>query len=86
MAAKNPETRALVSRIGAHASWAATDDRTKRTQPARDAMLLRFERQVDPDGRLSETERRERAEHARRAWLLSLSLKSAKARAARKAS
>lgn len=86
MAAHSAETRELVSRIGAHASWAATPDRTARTQAAREAFIIRFEKQVDPDEKLPAAERRERAEHARRAWLLSLSLKSKTARAARKAS
>lgn len=82
----SPEARSLAGRAAVHASWANTSDRAARTQPARDAALARFERQVDPDGRLPEHERRQRAEHARKAFLLQMSIKAAKARAAKKAS
>ena len=72
--------QSLAGRIGAHASWANTQDRTERTAPARKAALERFERQVDPDGTLPPAERAGRAEHARKAWFLGLALKSAQAR------
>jgi hypothetical protein len=81
-----PEQRSLYGRIGAHKSWAGTVDRSKRTQPARDAALARFEKQIDPDQVLPVAERRLRAEHARKAWMLELAAKSAKSRASRKAS
>ena len=73
-------TQSLAGRIGAHASWANTDDRTARTAPARQAFADRFAREVDPDNELSEAERAIRAEHARKAYFLGLALKSAKAR------
>ena len=73
----------LARQIGAHESWARTDDRAARTAPARKAALERFERQVDPDGTLEPAERARRAEHARRAYFLRLALKSAQARRAR---
>ena len=75
-----PEERALRSRIAAHKSWANTTDPSARTKPARDAMLARFEAEVDPDGTLAPNERRRRAEHARKAYMQGLALKSAKAR------
>jgi hypothetical protein len=73
--------RSLRARIAAHASWARTGDPAKRTAPAREAFLKRFEREVDPDGQLDPVERRRRAEHARKAHMQRLALKSAVARA-----
>ncbi len=74
----------LIARLAAHESWARTADPTARTAPARRALLDRFEREVDPDGVLSPTERARRAGHARKAYFIRLALQSAKAR--RKAS
>lgn len=74
------EQRSLYARIGAHKSWANTTDRTARTQPARDAAMARFEKQVDPDGVLDPAERARRAEHARKAHMLELTAKSVAAR------
>lgn len=68
---------ALAGRIGAAEKWARTDDRKAATEPARKAVLDRFERQVDPNGELSEKERAIRAGHARRAHMLRLAAKSA---------
>lgn len=75
-----PEQRAMRARIGAHTSWANTVDRSERTAPARRSFLERFERQVDPEGVLPEKERRRRAESARKAFMLSIALKSAESR------
>lgn len=74
------QERNLIARMGAHASWAATEDRSARTAPARRAMLDRFERQVDPNGLLTATERARRAESARRAYFSGLALKSVQSR------
>jgi hypothetical protein len=60
------------ARIAAEISWSRTADRSARTRPARQAFLHRFERQVDPDGKLSPDERARRAEHALRAYMLQL--------------
>jgi len=67
-------------RIAAHVSWSRTTDRKARTQPGRDKFLERFEREVDPDGTLPTGERRQRAEHAKRAYMLRLARRSALAR------
>lgn len=72
--------RSLWGRIGAHKSWQNTEDRAARTLPARMAALERFERQVDPDGKLTPQERAIRAEHARRAHFQRMAMKSAAAR------
>lgn len=76
--------RVLRAQIGAHASWAKTEDRTARTRNGVQAFNARFDKQVDPDGVLDPDERARRAEHARKAYFLGLALKSAKARRLRK--
>jgi hypothetical protein len=75
-----PEDRSQVARIAGLTSWANTTNRTARTQPARDAFLARFDRQVDPDGRLEPHQRAQRAEAARRAYFAQLARRSARAR------
>lgn len=75
-----PEQRSLRARAAAHAQWANTSDRSERSAAGRQAANARFERQVDPHGELSETERQRRADSARRAHMLTLAAKSAKAR------
>jgi hypothetical protein len=70
-------------RIGAEISWSRTRDRSARTRPARDKFLERFEREVDPDGTLPAEERRRRAEHARRAYMLRLAKRAVAARKTR---
>jgi len=72
--------RSLRARVGAHQSWAQTEDRAARTASARRAMLDRFEREVDPRGELTPAEHAVRAEHARKAYFARLALKSAQAR------
>jgi hypothetical protein len=81
-----PAERSLRARIAVHTSWAQTPDRAARTAPARHAALDRFQRQVDPDGSLSEAERALRAEQAMRAHMARLALRSAQARRRQKAS
>ena len=65
-------TKNINARIAAEISWARTSDRSARTRPAREAFLKRFEREVDPDSELPPEERRRRAEHALRAYMLRL--------------
>jgi hypothetical protein len=64
--------RNINARIAAEISWANTSDRSARTRPAREAFLKRFEREVDPEGKLPADERRRRADHALRAHMLRL--------------
>jgi hypothetical protein len=66
--------------IAAEISWSRTTDRSARTRPAREAILRRFEREVDPDGTLPADERHHRAEHAKRAYMLGLSKRAVAAR------
>jgi hypothetical protein len=65
-------TKNINARIAAEISWAHTADRSARTRPAREAFLKRFEKEVDPDGTLPPRERQQRAEHAKRAYMLQL--------------
>lgn len=75
-----PEQRALRARLAAHTSWAHTENPSKRTQPARDAQFQKFVDEVDPDGELSPEERLRRAEHARKAHMKRLALRSSRKR------
>lgn len=58
----------------------ARHDAKLTTAAARRAFMDRFEREVDPDATLPLDERVRRANHARRAYFLRLSLISARAR------
>jgi hypothetical protein len=60
------------------------DDRSAATAPARKAAMDRFERQVDPEGKLEPAERIRRGEMARRAFFADMAYKSAAARRRRK--
>lgn len=72
--------RSLSASAAALESWAATPNRSARTQPARDALMRKFEVQVDPAGILPPQERAKRAEWAKRAYFKRLALKSAQSR------
>lgn len=86
MAASRTE-RSLAAKVAVHQSWANTEDRSRRTAPARaasPASIEYFERQLDPDGTMPADERRQRAEHLRSAHFARLAAKSAKAAKARR--
>ncbi len=78
------EERSLRGRIGAYALHSKYDSK-EITKAARHAFLSKWEAEVDPQGVLPENERLRRAENALKAHMAKLALKSAKARAARKA-
>jgi hypothetical protein len=80
----SPAERRLRAQLAAHIQWSREPDPTARTANGRAAFLARFEREVDPDGRLDPEERRRRAEHARRAYFTRLALASAKAHRVRR--
>lgn len=69
--------RSQIARIAANTRWAREDDRTAATQPARDGLDRRFEREVDPDGVLAPDELARRVTSARKAHFQRLALKSA---------
>lgn len=78
--------RSLIARIAASERWAVEPDRRAATAAARAASpvsITYFEKQVDPDGVLTASERQRRAESARKAHYARLALASAKARRAR---
>jgi hypothetical protein len=79
----NPSERALRARLAAHTMHGRNDARVT-TAKARAAFLARFERQADPEGRLSPAERQRRAQQLRSAYFARLALASAKARRARR--
>jgi hypothetical protein len=72
MTASTPAERRLIGKLGGHASWAVTEDRTARTAPARAALAAKFLAQADGDP--------VRAESLRKAHYLRLALRSAQAR------
>lgn len=74
------ERHRIAGRIGAYESWSRTEDRTARTAKARTAAEDRFEKQVDPEGKLMPAERAKRAQAARKAHFQRMALASAKAR------
>ena len=75
----SPNERSLRARIGAHAQHAKHDAR-ETTSKARQAFASRFEQQVDPDNTLDPAERAKRADHALKAHMTGLALRSAQAR------
>ena len=84
--ASDNNDRVLRARMAAHLLHAQISDEAQHTAPARAAFLSRFEREVDPGGVLDPEERARRAEHAKKAYFLKLSLASRKARAKKRRS
>ncbi|MCA1683951.1 MAG: hypothetical protein LC708_02325 [Actinobacteria bacterium] len=79
-----PRERSLRAALAAHTQHQKGRTNTAPAIDASPARLAYFERQVDPEGQLAPEERQRRAEHARKAHFLRLSLASSKARRARK--
>jgi hypothetical protein len=80
-----PEQRSLAAKVAVHAQLAQCEDWTARTATARQAFMDRFEREVDPEGRLDPVQRAKMADQARKSYFAKLALKSAMARSAKKA-
>jgi hypothetical protein len=74
----------LRGKIAAHSRWARTPDRSGATAPARRGFEARFEREVDPEGKLPCEVRGRLAESARKAYFSKLAYQSAKARRRRR--
>lgn len=70
----------LRARIAANTRWAFAADRTAATAAARAAADARFEREVDPEGKLPPEERARRAASLRKAHFGRMALASAKKR------
>ena len=77
--------RTLQASMAANIRWAYEGDRRAATEPARRALLSKFEQEVDPRGELDPTERARRAANLRRAWMQKLALRSAQVRRRRAA-
>jgi hypothetical protein len=76
----------LLSTAANHERWAATDDRTAATAPARQTFRDRFLAEArERFGDLPADELARRAEHLRKAYYTRLAIASARARRARKA-
>jgi hypothetical protein len=82
--AASPTERTLRGRLAAHTLHARRDPQ-QTTANGRAAFLARFEREVDPEEALHPAERRRRAEQARRAYFIRLSLAAVQARRAKRA-
>ena len=75
----------LLSTLANHEKWAAVEDRSAATAPAREAFRDRFIREArEKFGDLPADELAYRAEHLRKAFYTRLAIKSARARRARK--
>ncbi len=72
-----PAQRTLRARAAAFAMHSQGKTNTKAATAASQG---RFERQVDPEGVLSPAERARRADHARKAYMATLSLKASRAK------
>lgn len=84
-----PGERVLRARIAAHTRWSRhnADDALAKVRASGPAGGVEwFFDEVDPERRLSEPERRRRAESARKAYYIRLALLSVKARRQRGAS
>jgi hypothetical protein len=72
--------QSLRARIAADERWGRTTDRAAATAPARQGLRAKFEREADPNGLLSESERSRRADQLMQAHMMRMSLKAAEAR------
>lgn len=79
-----PAEISLNNRAASNESWARTVNREERTRPAREAILKKFEQQVDPKGELSPEERRRCAISLRTAHMQRIAAKSVRVRRLRK--
>jgi hypothetical protein len=70
----------LQKQRAARTGWANTRNRTKRTQPGRDAFFEQLADERDPDHKWSEEERQAAAEQGHRAHMLRMSELAAEAR------
>jgi hypothetical protein len=81
-----PAQLKLRAQVAANARWSRQPAAERRAPALRGqaGLLARFEREVDPEGRLDPAERTRLAEQARKSHMQRLSLASSRARAARK--
>ncbi|ASU81386.1 hypothetical protein CDO52_00300 [Nocardiopsis gilva YIM 90087] len=85
MAHPDPKRRKEIARRAAHISWARTPIRAERLAAANTAREASYERDVDPDGVMSEEDRRKAARNDRTAFYLELSRLGVEARRRKRA-
>jgi hypothetical protein len=78
--AANPQDRLAIAKLAALESWAKTPDRSRRTRPARQALLAKIEAAVDPDGVMDPATKAKAVDNARSAHFRRMALLSAQAR------
>lgn len=83
MPASDPRDRVVIATLAALTRHSRCDGAEATAAARRAANVDRFERLVDPDRVLTSAERARRAEIARRAHMVNLARKSAKARRTR---
>lgn len=71
----SPEERKVRAKLASQAMWARNNG-YEHLAPARAAFMAKFEKEVDPEGALAPDERARRAEHAKKAYFLRLTLKA----------
>lgn len=80
----SPAERRLRKQIAANTRWAYAVNRTVETAPARAAADARFEKQVDPDGVMTDAARKAAAQSARTLFYQRIAAKSAESRRKRR--
>jgi hypothetical protein len=83
-----PAHRSLVGRAGAYTRWATTtaDERRAATAAATEGRKKSWERQADPDGRMTPDELADAVARLKKAHYARMQLASAQARTSRRAS
>jgi hypothetical protein len=72
--------RRMRAQLAAHKRWATEDDRGHCGRAGQDALTRRWERQVDPDGKLTAEERALRVASLRKEHMTRMAFASARAR------
>lgn len=90
MASSDATERKLIASLAVNTRWARTPDREAAMEPLRRGMREKFEREVDPDKKLSPAVRAKLAKnaydaHMKRLALLSVQSRKRAAKAKRKA-
>jgi hypothetical protein len=82
MASRDATERKLIAERAIAARWARSTPEQRRAQMEKlnSAFMSRFEREVDPEGKLDPAERAFRAKHAAKAYFAGLALSALKAR------
>jgi hypothetical protein len=82
---ESPVERSLHAQQASLTYWSQVDDRAAATQTARDGLTRKWEREIDPDGKLPPPELAKRVEMRRKAHMAEMTRNSLKARRERAA-